>query len=67
LSSTFTGVSSAASTSSAASAAIIASSKPASCSLALTRATALSTQPGETSVPRIIPMSRADRSAGTFP
>ena len=67
MSSTFTGVSSAASTSSAASAAIIASSNPAALSRAFTRATALSTQPAETSVPSSMPMSCADRSAGTFP
>jgi hypothetical protein len=67
LSSTFTGVSSAASTSSADSAAIIASSNPAAFSRAFTRAAALSTQPGETSAPSSMPMSRADRSAGTFP
>ncbi len=67
LSSTFTGVSSAASTGSAASAAIIASSNPAALSRASTRATALSTQPAETSAPSSMPISRADRSAGTFP
>src|SRR5204862_372885 len=59
LSSTFTGVSSAASTSPAASAAIIASSNPAALSRAFTRATALSTQPAETSVPSSMPMSCA--------
>jgi ABC-type molybdenum transport system ATPase subunit/photorepair protein PhrA len=61
LSSTFTGVSSAASTSSAASAAVIASSNPASFSRAFILATALSTQPAETSVPSSMPMSCADR------
>jgi hypothetical protein len=67
LSSTFTGVSSAASTSSAASAAVIASSNPAACSLAFILATALPTQPAETSSPVSMPISRAERSAGTFP
>jgi len=67
LSSTVTGVSSAASTSWAASAAAIASSKQAAASPAFTRATALSTQPGETPVPSSMPISCADRSAGTFP
>jgi hypothetical protein len=51
LSSTFTGVSSAARTSSAVSAAVIASSNPAALSCAFTRAAALSTQPAETSMP----------------
>jgi hypothetical protein len=63
LSSTFTGVSPAPSTSSAASAAIIASSNPAFPSCAATRAAALSTRPAETGTP----MTCAARSGGTFP
>ena len=67
LSSTFTGVSSAASALSPASAAIIASSNPAVPSRASIRAEALSTQPAETGIPSSMPMTCAARSAGTFP
>ena len=64
---TFTGVSSAASTSSPARAAGIASSNPAFPGCALTRAAALSTKPAETGTPSSIAMTCADRSGGTFP
>ena len=67
LSVTFTGVSSAASTPSAVSAAIIASSNPPPASCADTRAAALSTHPAETGTPSSMPMTCAARSAGTFP
>ena len=67
LSRTFTGVSSAASTSSAVRAAIIASSNPAFPSCADTRAAALSTQPAETGIPSSMAMTCAARSGGTFP
>jgi hypothetical protein len=67
LSRTFTGVWSAARTLSAASAAVIASSKPASLSRADTRAAALSTQPAETGTPGSMLMTSAARSGGTFP
>lgn len=65
LSSTFTGVSSAASAFSAASAASIASSNPALPSCAASRALALSTQPGETGIPSSMAMTCAARSGGT--
>ena len=64
---TFTGVSSAASVFSAASAASIASSNPAFPSRADSREPALSTHPAETCVPSSIPISCAARSGGTFP
>ena len=67
LSRTFTGVSSAASTSSAVRAAIIASSNPALPSCDDTRAAALSAQPAETGIPSSMPMTCAVRSGGTFP
>jgi hypothetical protein len=67
LSRTFTGVSSAASTFPAASAAIIASSNPAFPSCADVRAAALSTQPAETGTPSSMPATCAARSDGTFP
>jgi hypothetical protein len=67
LSSTFTGVSSAASTFSPASAASIASPNPAFPSCAASRALALSTQPGETATPSSMAMTCAVRSGGTFP
>ena len=64
---TFTGVSSAASTSCPAGAASIASSNPAPLSCAFTRVAALSTKPAETGTPSSMPMTRAARSGGTFP
>ena len=67
LSSTFTGVSSAASAFSPASAASIAASNPAFPSCAASRALALSTQPGETGTPISMAMTCAARSGGTFP
>ena len=67
LSRTFTGVSSAASTSSADSAAIIASSNPAFPSCAATRAAALPAHPADTGMPSSMPMTWAARSGGTFP
>ena len=67
LSSTFTGVSSAASAFSPASAASIAASNPAFPSCAARRALALSTQPGETGTPSSMAMTCAARSGGTFP
>ena len=63
----FTGVSSAASASWAASAARIASSNPALPSCAASRALALSTQPGETGTPSSMAITCAARSGGTFP
>jgi mRNA-degrading endonuclease toxin of MazEF toxin-antitoxin module len=51
----------------AARAAIIASSNPAARSPPFILATALSTQPAKTPWPVSMPISRADRSAGTFP
>jgi hypothetical protein len=67
LSSTFTGVSSAASAFSPASAASIAASNPAFPSCAASRPLALSTQPGETGTPSSMAMTCAARSGGTFP
>ena len=67
LSSTFTGVSSAASAFSAASAASIAAASPALPSCAASRPLALSTQPGETGTPSSMAMTCAARSGGTFP
>ena len=67
MSSTFTGVSSAASAFSPASAASIAASNPAFPSCADSRELALSTNPAETSVPKSMPVTRAARSGGTFP
>ena len=67
LSRTFTGVSSAASTPSRPARRASPRSNPAFPSRALTRATALSTQPADTSAPSSMPMSCADRSGGTFP
>ena len=67
LSSTFTGVSSAASASWPASAASIASSNPALPSCAASRALALSTQPAETGTPSSMAITCAARSGGTFP
>ena len=67
LSRTLTGVSSAASTSSAVSAAIIAALNPARSNCADTRAAALSTQPAETGTPSSTPTTSAARSGGTFP
>ena len=67
LSSTFTGVSSAASAFSPASAASTASSNPAFPSCAARRPLALSTQPGETGTPSSMAMTCAARSGGTFP
>ena len=66
--STLTGVSSAPSTGSAASAACIASSNPASCQPAVQPAAlARSTNPGDTGTPSSMPIRCAARSAGTFP
>ncbi len=65
--STFTGVSSAASTGSSASAARIASSNPASPSRPSSRAPALSMNPAETGIRNSMPITWADRWAGTFP
>ena len=65
--STLTGVSSAPRAGSAASAACIASSNPASWGFASRRALALSTNPGETGMPSSIRIRCAARSAGTFP
>jgi hypothetical protein len=45
----------------------MASSNPAAISPAFTLATALSTQPAETSCPVSMPISRAARPAGTLP
>jgi len=67
LSRTFTGVSSAASTFSPVSAAIIASSNPPLASCGDIRAAALSTHPAETGTPSSMPITSAVRSGGTFP
>jgi hypothetical protein len=64
---TLTGVSSAPSAGSAASAAFIASPNPAPCSRWSSRVLALSTQPGDTRIPVSMPIRAAVRSAGTFP